>query len=528
MARILPSLGRVFASTYKGPAHLGKPTRSSKIISDASPEYKLGLAGLAASGTTNLMKKIGAEVAVRALQHQKDSKLPEFGSPASGSSSHTVVSGDTLGRIASKNSTTVDELARLNSIRDPNRIAVGQKIKLPGSEGITPEYLNALKELNNPNYGGRPPRAARAMFLEEAARVLNNANIDEETRSQVMEAANRVRTGRPGGYMELAKDMIMGPSAQERADLGALSREQIAAKFVSADTMPKRKEAFQALEGARGLNPGDFAQESSLTGLLTGEQSRIESKHFEDMFPPIPKPARRTGGGQPQKFTVREPKDLRRALNSAKRTTRHLYGIARGDSRNLLKIPAKHFNFMKTAPEQDESGNVEIAIPFELLNNTFNYDGAIVDPKTFMEMSARENFMPKASFLDMIKRGYELKKEVQTGDNVVALGKRLASIQEQEKVNIWEPAGAATWQVMEEINRNRSRVSAAVDALSTNKFSWFENGRLMTPGTERWKPKPETPPTQTPSPQGKGKGKGKVPPPQEKPALNPNRVNLGD
>ena len=43
---------------------------------------------------------------------------------------YTVVKGDTLSKIASKYNTTVLELAKLNNIKDVNKIYVGQKIKL--------------------------------------------------------------------------------------------------------------------------------------------------------------------------------------------------------------------------------------------------------------------------------------------------------------------------------------------------------------------------------------------------------------
>ena len=52
----------------------------------------------------------------------------------SGSSSYTVKSGDTLSEIAQKNDTTIKQLMALNSgIKDPDKISVGQKIKLPGT-----------------------------------------------------------------------------------------------------------------------------------------------------------------------------------------------------------------------------------------------------------------------------------------------------------------------------------------------------------------------------------------------------------
>lgn len=50
--------------------------------------------------------------------------------------SHTVVSNDTLGKIARQYGTTVSELCHINGISDPNRISLGQEIKLPTSANI--------------------------------------------------------------------------------------------------------------------------------------------------------------------------------------------------------------------------------------------------------------------------------------------------------------------------------------------------------------------------------------------------------
>jgi flagellum-specific peptidoglycan hydrolase FlgJ len=44
---------------------------------------------------------------------------------------HTVKPGDTLSEIADKYNTLVDTLVKLNNIKDPGKIAVGQVIKLP-------------------------------------------------------------------------------------------------------------------------------------------------------------------------------------------------------------------------------------------------------------------------------------------------------------------------------------------------------------------------------------------------------------
>jgi LysM repeat protein len=50
---------------------------------------------------------------------------------------YTVVAGDNLTKIAKANNTTVDELVKLNGIKDANKIQIGQKIKLPGGENIS-------------------------------------------------------------------------------------------------------------------------------------------------------------------------------------------------------------------------------------------------------------------------------------------------------------------------------------------------------------------------------------------------------
>ena len=52
--------------------------------------------------------------------------------PQSGGKTYEVQSGDTLLGIAKKHGTTVDELARINNIKDKNSIHPGQKVLLPG------------------------------------------------------------------------------------------------------------------------------------------------------------------------------------------------------------------------------------------------------------------------------------------------------------------------------------------------------------------------------------------------------------
>lgn len=52
--------------------------------------------------------------------------------------SYSVKQGDTLGAIAKANNTTVDAIAKANSIADPNRINVGASLNIPGLPSSTP------------------------------------------------------------------------------------------------------------------------------------------------------------------------------------------------------------------------------------------------------------------------------------------------------------------------------------------------------------------------------------------------------
>ena len=44
---------------------------------------------------------------------------------------HVVQAGDTLGAIASRYGTTVAELVELNALDDPDRLSIGQELRLP-------------------------------------------------------------------------------------------------------------------------------------------------------------------------------------------------------------------------------------------------------------------------------------------------------------------------------------------------------------------------------------------------------------
>lgn len=64
---------------------------------------------------------------------------------------YTVQKGDTLSKIASKYGTTVDELVKLNNIKNKNLIHVGQKIKVKGTVNSNGSNSNNSTPNNNQN-----------------------------------------------------------------------------------------------------------------------------------------------------------------------------------------------------------------------------------------------------------------------------------------------------------------------------------------------------------------------------------------
>ncbi|HDR2353049.1 TPA: TIGR02594 family protein [Enterobacter roggenkampii] len=63
--------------------------------------------------------------------------LTIYGVNANGPSNYTVVPGDTLVKIAEKNGVYVDDVARQNNISDPNKIYPGQSISIDKSGNVT-------------------------------------------------------------------------------------------------------------------------------------------------------------------------------------------------------------------------------------------------------------------------------------------------------------------------------------------------------------------------------------------------------
>ena len=75
-------------------------------------------------------------IGLGALGCARKAPPPQYGAPTADASTHRVRPGETLRSIAARYGVDVEKLAKLNAIRDPNRIRVDQRLRLP--EGVRP------------------------------------------------------------------------------------------------------------------------------------------------------------------------------------------------------------------------------------------------------------------------------------------------------------------------------------------------------------------------------------------------------
>ena len=86
-------------------------------------------------------------------------------SSAAQGTAHTVVAGDTLGKIAAKYGTTVDTLAAINGIQNKNLIRVGQVVYLTETAAAVGK-LARLGVINSPDYWNTAAASGKVKYLD--------------------------------------------------------------------------------------------------------------------------------------------------------------------------------------------------------------------------------------------------------------------------------------------------------------------------------------------------------------------------
>jgi N-acetylmuramoyl-L-alanine amidase len=110
-----------------GPAGAATHTvRRGETLSEIAARYRTSVSRLV---DMNDLSNPNLIVAGRRL------RVPGRGRSGGGGSIHVVRRGETLSEIAARHGTSVERLARVNNIKNPGLIRVGQKIRVPGGGG---------------------------------------------------------------------------------------------------------------------------------------------------------------------------------------------------------------------------------------------------------------------------------------------------------------------------------------------------------------------------------------------------------
>jgi LysM repeat protein len=104
--------------------------------------------------------------------------------------SHTVVRGDTLGKIARANGVTVGALSRANPTVDPARLRVGSKLQIPAADPSTAKL--ALKEPEASPSGATAANVYRVKSGETLSRIAKRHG----TTVKAIRAVNNLKSDR--------------------------------------------------------------------------------------------------------------------------------------------------------------------------------------------------------------------------------------------------------------------------------------------------------------------------------------------
>lgn len=131
------------AGMKKGDVLLNETHHTALVVTDGAGTIvhaSINEKGTAVGGASG--DQTGKEICTRSyynypwgcvLRYDQGGSISGSSGSTSGGQTYTVRSGDTLSNIAAKYGTTYQALASYNGIADPNRINVGQVIRIPGS-----------------------------------------------------------------------------------------------------------------------------------------------------------------------------------------------------------------------------------------------------------------------------------------------------------------------------------------------------------------------------------------------------------
>ena len=183
------------------------------------------------------------------------------------SKAYVVKAGDSLGSIAKRFKVSTKDIIKLNSITNPNKIRVGQKLKLPGNVELSaadaatvPATKGAHKKVAKAAVKSAPVTASGDVYVVKAGDMIGSIAVAHKTTSKAIKQLNSLSSDRlqVGQKLKLPKGSAAPAATTEKAapaDAAVTPDAAVAPVAPAADVIPpKSNDVLHVVELNQDLN----------------------------------------------------------------------------------------------------------------------------------------------------------------------------------------------------------------------------------------------------------------------------------
>ena len=179
------------------------------------------------------------------------------------SKAYVVKPGDNLGSIAKRFKVSTRDIIKLNTITNPNKIRVGQKLKLPGTVTLSaadvapaPVTKSAHRKTAKAAVKSAPVTASGDVYVVKSGDMLGSIAVAHKTTSKAIKQLNALSSDRlqVGQKLKLPKGAVA--PAETAAPVDAMTPDEMAAPVAPAvDVLPpKSNDVLHVVELNQDLN----------------------------------------------------------------------------------------------------------------------------------------------------------------------------------------------------------------------------------------------------------------------------------
>jgi LysM repeat protein len=181
------------------------------------------------------------------------------------SKAYVVKAGDSLGSIAKRFKVSTKDIIKLNSITNPNKIRVGQKLKLPGNvelsaADVAPAAKSTHKKVAKAAVKSAPVTASGDVYVVKAGDMIGSIAVAHKTTSKAIKQLNALSSDRlqVGQKLKLPKGSAAPAATTEKAapvDAAVTPDAVVAPVAPAAEVIPpKSNDVLHVVELNQDLN----------------------------------------------------------------------------------------------------------------------------------------------------------------------------------------------------------------------------------------------------------------------------------